>query len=95
MDRPARRAGSLWFELDFPDIRVTEEQVIAKGNMVGVLACWRGTHSGPFFGIEPTGRPVEMRGVVLSRIAMAYCRTMGILFPVHESMMPCDEEPAR
>ena len=53
----------------FPDIRVTEEQVIASGDMVGVLACWRGTHNGPFFGIEPTGRPVEMRGMVLWRIA--------------------------
>jgi predicted ester cyclase len=53
----------------FPDIRVTEEEVIANGNMVGVLACWRGTHNGPFFGIEPTGRSIEMRGIVLWRIA--------------------------
>jgi predicted ester cyclase len=37
--------------------------------MVGVLACWRGTHDGLFFGIEPTGRAVEMRGIVLWRIA--------------------------
>jgi predicted ester cyclase len=53
----------------FPDIRVTEEQVIANGDMVGVLACWRGTHSGPFLGIEATGKSVEMRGMVLWRIA--------------------------
>jgi len=48
---------------------VTEDQVIAHGNMVGVLACWRGTHNGPFFGIEPTGKSLEMRGIVLWRIA--------------------------
>jgi predicted ester cyclase len=52
----------------FPDIRVVEEQSIANGDMVGVLALWRGTHRGAFFGIEPTGRSVEMRGVVLWRI---------------------------
>ncbi len=53
----------------FPDIRVVEEQSIASGDMVGVLACWRGTHDGPFFGIDPTGRSVEMRGIVLWRVA--------------------------
>jgi predicted ester cyclase len=52
----------------FPDITVTEEQVIAQGSMVGVVAVWRGTHDSPFFGIEPTGRAVEMRGMVLWRI---------------------------
>jgi len=34
-----------------------------------VLARWHGTHEGPFFGMEPTGRTVEMRGMVLWRIA--------------------------
>ena len=53
----------------FPDIQVREEQCIASGDMVGVLACWSGTHDGPFFGIEPTGRAIEMRGIVLWRIA--------------------------
>ena len=53
----------------FPDIQVTEEVSIANGDMVGVLARWRGTHNGPFLGIEPTGRLVEMRGFVLWRIA--------------------------
>lgn len=43
--------------------------MIANGDMVGVVACWRGTYKGPFFGIEPTGREVEMRGIVLWRIA--------------------------
>ena len=52
----------------FPDIRVTEEEVIASGDMVAVLGLWRGTHDGPFFGIEATGRYCEMRGMVLWRI---------------------------
>jgi predicted ester cyclase len=52
----------------FSDIRVTEEEVIANGDMVAVLGLWRGTHDGPFFGIEATGRYCEMRGMVLWRV---------------------------
>ena len=52
----------------FSDIRVTEEEVIANGDMVAVLGLWRGTHDGPFFGIEATGRYCEMQGMVLWRI---------------------------
>jgi predicted ester cyclase len=52
----------------FPDIRVTEEQIIGNGDLVGVLGRWEGTHDGSFFGIEPTGQSVEMRGIVLWRI---------------------------
>jgi predicted ester cyclase len=32
------------------------------------VGLWRGTHDRPFFGIEATGRSVEMRGMVLWRI---------------------------
>jgi predicted ester cyclase len=53
----------------FPDIRFTEEEVIANGDMVAVLGLWRGTHGGPFLGLEATGRHCEMRGMVLWRIA--------------------------
>lgn len=69
---PGPESAKSWITMvraGFPDIQVREEQSIASGDMVGVLACWRGTHHGPFFGIEPTGRAVEMRGIVLWRIA--------------------------
>jgi predicted ester cyclase len=52
----------------FPDIRFTDEEVIANGDMVAVLGLWRGTHNGPFFGLEASGRTCEMRGMVLWRI---------------------------
>ncbi|MEJ7584865.1 MAG: ester cyclase, partial [Acidimicrobiales bacterium] len=48
---------------------VVEKHSIANGDMVAVLACWRGTHGGSFLGVEPTGRAVEMRGMVRWRIA--------------------------
>jgi predicted ester cyclase len=69
---PGPESAKAWITMvgaAFPDIHVVEEQVIATGDMVGVLACWQGTHNGPFFGIEPTGRSVEMRGIVLWRVA--------------------------
>lgn len=53
----------------FPDITVTEEEVIANGDMVAVLARWTGTHQGDSFGIAATGRRVELRGMVLWRVA--------------------------
>ncbi len=53
----------------FPDISIVEEEAIANGDLVAVVARWRGTHNGTFFGIEPTGRVVEMRGIVIWRIA--------------------------
>jgi predicted ester cyclase len=52
----------------FSDIHVTQEEVIANGDMVAILGQWRGTHDGPFFGIEATGRYCEMRGMVLWRV---------------------------
>ncbi|HEY1652246.1 MAG TPA: ester cyclase [Acidimicrobiales bacterium] len=68
---PGAESAKGWIAMvrgGFPDLRVDEEESIANGDMVGVLACWRGTHTGPFLGIEPTGRSVEMRGMVLWRI---------------------------
>ena len=52
----------------FPDIQFTEDEVIANGDMVAVSGLWQGSHEGPFFGLEPTGRFGEMRGMVLWRV---------------------------
>ena len=53
----------------FPDITVREELVVANGDKVAVVARWSGRHDGPFLGIEPTGRRVEMAGIVIWRVA--------------------------
>jgi steroid delta-isomerase-like uncharacterized protein len=52
----------------FPDIHVTVEQTLAEGEWVATRNTWRGTHLGTFNGIEPTGSPVEIGGIVLWRI---------------------------
>jgi steroid delta-isomerase-like uncharacterized protein len=52
----------------FPDIHVTVEQTIAEGDYVVTRNTWRGTHRGVFNGIPPTGRRIEIGGIVIWRI---------------------------
>ncbi len=46
----------------FPDIDVTVEDIIAEGDRVVVRNTWRGTHTGPLFGISTTGKPLPSPG---------------------------------
>jgi len=52
----------------FPDIRFTQDEVIAFDDMVAVSGLFRGTHNGPLYGIEASGRYCEMRGMVMWRV---------------------------
>jgi steroid delta-isomerase-like uncharacterized protein len=45
-----------------PDLQVTVEDVLADGDRVAVLWRMRGTHTGRGFGLEPTGRAVDVHG---------------------------------
>lgn len=52
----------------FPDLRFTVEDVFACG--AKVVGRWRmtGTHHGPFQGIAPTGKPVNITGMAIALI---------------------------
>jgi steroid delta-isomerase-like uncharacterized protein len=52
----------------FPDWRSTVEHQIAEGDYVAIRWISRGTHDGPFMGMEPTGRRVEMTGTTIFRL---------------------------
>jgi steroid delta-isomerase-like uncharacterized protein len=52
----------------FPDWHSTMEEVIAEGDRVAERWTGRGTHRGEFQGIAPSGRKVEVPGVVFYRI---------------------------
>jgi steroid delta-isomerase-like uncharacterized protein len=52
----------------FPDWHSTPEEMIAEGESVAERWTGRGTHLGEFQGIPPTGRKVEVPGVVFYRI---------------------------
>lgn len=53
----------------FPDMRETCEDLIAEGDKVVGHFTMRGTQSGEFMGIPPTGRSVTMSGIDIDRVA--------------------------
>jgi ketosteroid isomerase-like protein len=46
----------------FSGWRFTPEAIIAEGDKVVLRGTFQGTHTGEFFGIQPTGRPVTISG---------------------------------
>ena len=52
----------------FPDRVDVMEQVIADGDRVGLLFRVTATHTGPFFGIAPTGRKIDVYEIAWLRI---------------------------
>ncbi len=53
----------------FPDIQWTLEQLITEGDMLAARFTMRGTHKGDFFGIPPSGRPIQVQAMNFYRIA--------------------------
>ena len=53
----------------FPDLRTTIEDIFSDGDRVVVRFTARGTHSGPFMGIAPTGREATWSGVNIYRVS--------------------------
>lgn len=52
----------------FPDFEATVEDVVAEGDLVAMRVTLRGTHEGPFMGIQPTGNSFEVQNMVFTRI---------------------------
>jgi predicted ester cyclase len=67
-DVPRLRDGLQRTRTAFPDLHSTIEWMIADGDMVSCWVSSTGTHLGPWRGLEPTGRPMAMRGSVSFRI---------------------------
>ena len=53
----------------FPDFDVTVEDQIVEGDRVVTRWTACGTHDGPFQGIAPTGREIEITGITIFRCA--------------------------
>ncbi len=53
----------------FPDIHFGVAELIAEGDTVAARTTLRGTHTGPFMGIPPTGRRVVQEQIHILRFA--------------------------
>jgi steroid delta-isomerase-like uncharacterized protein len=53
----------------FPDLRITEDEMVGEGDRLVIRHTIRGTHQHDFLGIPPTGARVEMGGVTVVRFA--------------------------
>jgi predicted ester cyclase len=57
------------FRAAFPDAVVTVEDVVGEGDRVAIRYTLRGANTGPFFGMPPTGRRIEIGGISIYRFA--------------------------
>ncbi len=57
------------FRTAFPDMQITVEDVIAKGDKVWAYTTMRGTNKGEFMGMPATGKKVEVKGFDIVRFA--------------------------
>jgi predicted ester cyclase len=52
----------------FPDFHFTLEDQIIQGNKVALRIPFTGTHQGKFWGLEPTGRKIDVTEMLILRI---------------------------
>jgi steroid delta-isomerase-like uncharacterized protein len=67
-DTEGLKAFNRMIRTAFPDWHSTPEEFVAEGEYVVERWTGRGTHRGEFQGIPPTGKRVEVPGVVFYRI---------------------------
>ena len=75
LDEPAHRGPremqehvSGWL-MSFPDLRFHIEQMFAEQDRVVSQLVMEGTHQGPWMGISPTGKRLQIRMITIHRIA--------------------------
>jgi uncharacterized protein (TIGR02246 family) len=61
------RIYRVWF-VAFPDLVFTTEDLIVDDNRVALLCRITGSHAGEFFGMQPTGRRIEVAGAFIYRL---------------------------
>lgn len=57
------------FHTAIPDLHVTVETMLAEGDKVVWRYHLQGTHDGELLGIPPSGKPVVLTGIIISRFA--------------------------
>jgi predicted ester cyclase len=49
----------------FPDLTTSIEDLFVSGDKLAVTLIWRGTHTGEYGGVAPTGKSVEVRDTAI------------------------------
>ena len=85
----------------FRDLEIEAEDFIAEGDKVVKRWVFRGTHSGEYAGIPPTGKTVTMRGITLYRLTGGKVKEMywnydvfGLLQQLGAIPAPGQQQPA-
>lgn len=72
-DSPKDKAGLKqmmgMFRMGFPDLQITIEDIIAKGDKVWAYTTMRGTNTGEFMGMPATGKKIAVKGLDIVRFA--------------------------
>jgi len=55
------------FARAFPDTTLTVDLMVAEADSVAAFVSYRSTHTGPFLGHSPTGKPVRVTGMDIMR----------------------------
>ena len=63
-----RQATVLWRD-SFPDLKVSVDDVVAEGDRVAARWTLLGHHQGEFMRVPPTGREVNVGGIIIYRLA--------------------------
>lgn len=63
------KQAHMMFVTAFPDMQITEEDVVAEGDKIVARFTFQGTHKGELQGIPPTGKQVTVSGMVIDHIA--------------------------
>ena len=67
----------------FPDYRWELQDLVVEGDTIAARLTGRGTHTGTFVGLAPTGRSITIQELVVYRFADGkIVRCWGDLFPV-------------
>ena len=76
----ALKRGIVELRTAFPDVSLALEDLVVEGDRVAARATMKGTHSGEYLGIRPTGRSVEVTAFEISRTRDGkYAETWGML----------------
>jgi steroid delta-isomerase-like uncharacterized protein len=67
MDLAGHSAFGLAFYQGFPDLYHTVDEVIVEDNTAAIRITIRGTHTGDFMGMPPTGKSIEVGAIVIQR----------------------------